>query len=289
MTIHANVAETLFAKVPAPAEVAALPHARAAIVIPCYNEAARLDTQAFLDFADATPGVSLVFVNDGSSDNTLDVLASMMAARPGRIEVLSLAQNSGKAEAVRQGLLHAAASGARMTGYWDADLATPLHAIPDFMRIAARYNEIDVVFGSRRGLLGHRIRRSLARRSVSRICSMLARLAVRLPVGDTQCGAKLLRVTPALRAALAEPFTAGWLFDVELFSRISARTACRRSAFFELPLAEWTEIPGSKVSARAILRSGFQMLRLIARSRLGRAALPATEAAAEPVPARLAA
>ena len=43
----------------------------------------------------------------------------------------------------------------------------------------------------------------------------------------------------------------------------------RRLAFYEQPLAEWTEIAGSKVSARAIVNSGFRMLQLIAEIRLG--------------------
>ena len=245
------------------------------IVVPCYNEAKRLDRDAFVKFLDETPDVSIVFVNDGSKDNTLDVLTALHDARPHRIEVLSLSRNSGKAEAVRLGLLHATGTGAKFVGYWDADLATPLDAIADFTRIGAKFREVDVIFGSRRMMLGHRIERTFTRRMVSRACATLARMAVRLPIGDTQCGAKLLRNTDQLQVALSNPFTAGWLFDVELFTRISAATANRNDAFYELPLCEWNEIAGSKVSGRAIVRSGFQMLRLIAENRLGVKAAPA--------------
>lgn len=250
-----------------------LPHGTAAgrivIVVPCYNEAERLDTGAFSIFLETERAVDLVFVNDGSRDATLDVLGSLHAAHPDRIEVISLRTNSGKAEAVRQGLLHAARRDTAFIGYWDADLATPLDAIEDFARIGRRFGEVDVIFGARRRMLGHRVKRTARRRAVSRVCATLARFAVRLPIGDTQCGAKLLRNSPRLVAALSTPFSAGWLFDVELFTRISAGTAHRQDAFYELPLAQWTEIPGSKVSGRAILRSGFAMLRLIGESRLG--------------------
>lgn len=240
--------------------------ARVAIVVPCYNEAKRLDCGSFISFLAEHESVSLVFVNDGSADATLDVLAVVQAARPEQVEVLSLLQNSGKAEAVRTGMLHAAHNGAEFIGYWDADLATPLEAIPDFTKVLSRFDEVEVVFGSRRCLLGHRINRTFFRRCVSRACSALARLAVRLPVADTQCGAKLMRNTAGLKTALSSRFTAGWLFDVELFSRISARTQDRRRAFYEMPLSEWTEVAGSKVSGKAIVKSGFQMLRLIAQS-----------------------
>jgi dolichyl-phosphate beta-glucosyltransferase len=247
---------------------------RAAIVVPCYNEEKRLDVPAFLAFLQRVPEVRFVFVNDGSSDATLSVLETLHAAHPDQVEVLSLSRNSGKAEAVRQGLRYAAASGIEFVGYWDADLATPLEAIEDFLRIAHRYAETEVVYGARLQLLGHRVSRTLSRRIVSRICARMARVAVGLPIGDTQCGAKLLRNSPRLRQAVQQPFSAGWLFDVELFSRIAA-AAGSAHAFYEYPLAEWTEVPGSKVTGRAIRRAGLAMLRLIAERRLGIAARPA--------------
>jgi glycosyltransferase involved in cell wall biosynthesis len=239
------------------------------IVVPCYNEEERLDAEAFIAALDQNAHINFVFVNDGSADGTLAALTSLQAMNPERITVLSLEKNSGKAEAVRQGLLYASSVGATFIGYWDADLATPLDAIPDFISIMDKFADVEVVFGSRRALLGHRINRTLKRRAVSRLCGTLARQAIRLPVADTQCGAKLLRTGPALSRALREPFTAGWLFDVELFTRLSTFMTDRSRAFYEQPLAEWEEVAGSKITTTAILKSGLQMLRLIANSRLG--------------------
>ena len=239
------------------------------IVVPCYNEAERLNAEAFLAHLAEDRGLTLVMVNDGSRDATLDRLRDLQAAAPGRIEVLDLERNSGKAEAVRQGLRHAVESGATLVGYWDADLATPLDAIGDFARVMTRLPDTQVVYGARLALPGHRVHRTPGRRLVSRLCATLARRAVRMPIGDTQCGAKMLRNTEALRVALDRPFTAGWLFDVELFTRLSQQVANRGTAFYEYPLAEWEEVAGSKVSGRAILRAGLRMLRLIAETRLG--------------------
>lgn len=252
--------------------------ATAAIVVPCYNEAQRLDLDAFSNFLRLVPDVRLVFVNDGSSDETLNVLGQLHAQHPHRIEVLSLTRNAGKAEAVRQGLCHAAAGDVEFVGYWDADLATPLEAIEDFLRIGRRYSETEVIYGARLSLLGHRVARTLTRRIISRICAKLARVAVGLPIGDTQCGAKLLRNTPRVQRAVARPFSAGWLFDVELFSRIAADIDRKSAAFYEYPLPEWTEVAGSKVTGRAIRRAGVAMLRLIAERRFG---LPAPAMMAE--------
>ena len=233
------------------------------IVVPCYNEAERLNEDVFLKTLGTNPNLSFVFVNDGSTDATLRILLNLQLANPRQIDVVNLRQNSGKAEAVRAGLQQACRIGAALVGYWDADLATPLDAIADFEVVLNRYNNVTVAYGARRQLLGHRINRTVSRRAVSRICAGLARLATGLPIGDTQCGAKLLRNTPALNAALEKPFTAGWLFDVELFTRIASKTAQPAYCFYEVPLAEWHEVAGSKVSGRAILRSGLQMLRLI--------------------------
>ena len=275
MTFHApltpaNVVPLFANAAPKPAHVA--------IVVPCYNEAMRLDLAAFSTFLRQCPETRLIFVNDGSKDDTLSVLAILHEAHPTQIEVLSLSRNSGKAEAVRQGLLYAAAGSYTFVGYWDADLATPLDAIPDFTNIAQRYAEVEVVYGARLQLLGHRVHRTLSRRIISRICARLARVAVGLPIGDTQCGAKLLRNTPRLAQSLARPFSAGWLFDVELFSRIAETAASSAKAFYEYPLSEWTEVPGSKVTGRAIRRAGLAMLRLIAERRLGLAPqAPATD------------
>ncbi|MBT8411342.1 MAG: glycosyltransferase [Octadecabacter sp.] len=207
---------------------------------------------------------------DGSTDATLHCLQTLQLANPRQIDVISLRRNSGKAEAVRTGLQHACRVGADLVGYWDADLATPLEAIADFETIFDRYSDITVAYGARRQLLGHRINRTISRRAISRICASLARLAVGLPIGDTQCGAKLLRNTPALRRAIETPFTAGWLFDVELFSRIAADTQKPDMSFYEVPLSEWHEVAGSKVSRGAIVRSGLQMMRLIVRRFMAR-------------------
>jgi dolichyl-phosphate beta-glucosyltransferase len=247
------------------------------IVIPAYNEEERLNTQAFVDFIDAFPEVHFAFVNDGSRDNTLEVLGKLHDARPANVTVLSLTQNSGKAEAVRQGLIYAAKRDVEFVGYWDADLATPLEAIVDFIRVGQRYTSLQVVYGSRRQMAGHKIERKLSRRVVSNICSTMAGVAVGLPIADTQCGAKLIRKSDALDAALAKPFTAGWLFDVELFSRMAEQLDDPMSAFYEFPLSEWTEVPGSKVSADAILKSGVVMLGLIQRRLVGGAEMEIPE------------
>lgn len=238
-------------------------HDRTSIIIPCYNEANRLRLEVFLNFARKNPKISFVFVDDGSKDLTISLLCGAMAALPDQIDVLIMARNAGKAEAVRHGLKFAAERGDKYIAFLDADLATPLNAISDFISVADRLDNIDVVFGSRAGGLGRRVYRDIHRKIISLVCASMGRLATGLALKDTQCGAKLFRNTEHLINCLDSPFTAGWLFDVELFLRISNPNRRQRKNFFEYPVLEWTEIPGSNIKFSDVIKGGLKMTSLI--------------------------
>src|SRR5918993_859197 len=105
------------------------------VVVPCYNEAQRLDTRAFSQLRVSGHWVEFLFVNDGSSDGTLEVLERLRCTSPDTIRVHDLRPNRGKAEAVRTGLLEALSTDADFVGFWDADLATPLSALPRFLDV----------------------------------------------------------------------------------------------------------------------------------------------------------
>ena len=238
-------------------------HDRTSIIIPCYNEANRLHLEVFLNFARKNPKISFVFVDDGSKDLTINLLCGAMAALPGQVDVLTMARNAGKAEAVRHGLKFAAKRGDKYIAFLDADLATPLNAMNDFISVADRLDNIDVVFGSRAGGLGRRVYRDIHRKIISLVCASMGRLATGLALKDTQCGAKLFRNTDHLSNCLGAPFTAGWLFDVELFLRISNPNKRDRENFFEYPVLEWTEIPGSNIKFSDVIKGGLKMISLI--------------------------
>jgi glycosyltransferase involved in cell wall biosynthesis len=221
------------------------------IVVPCYNEAARLPVDGFLAFAAAVSHIGFLFVDDGSTDETARVLARLQALAPDRFETIYQRRNRGKAEAVRVGMLRAFASSVRYAGYWDADLATPLSEIPRFIGTLDAHPERDVCFGARVQLLGRAIHRRRDRHYIGRLFATAASAALRLPVYDTQCGAKLFRVSPATRALFEEPFIGRWTFDVEIIARLMQQCAGAQrrpsDVIYELPLDEWRDIDGSKV------------------------------------------
>eukprot|EP00966_Prymnesium_polylepis_P088052 2037373-Prymnesium_polylepis.1 len=149
------------------------------VVVPCYNEESRLPTQAFIDYlASGAHEVQLLFVDDGSTDQTVQLLQRIAAAAPAkRAAVLSLGNNQGKAEAVRRGMLQAIEAGdCDIVGFWDSDLATPLAAIADLAAELRARPAMQMVFGARVALLGRDIRRSAKRHYLGRVFATLASL-----------------------------------------------------------------------------------------------------------------
>ncbi len=230
------------------------------IVIPCYNEALRLDTRRFLQFATRHPRIRFVMVDDASTDQTLDVLHSLEARNPGQFDVLPLDTNGGKAEAVRKGLLRGFSQNPLAVGFWDADLATPLEAIPEMLQVLDRDRSINLVFGSRMPLLGRQIQRKPWRKKMGWLFATVASQVLGLNVHDTQCGAKLIRVNPITKQVFADPFSSGWIFDVELFARwlcLDGRT--NPDSAYEFPLARWQDVDGSKLRVKDYFFAAAQL------------------------------
>jgi glycosyltransferase involved in cell wall biosynthesis len=238
----------------------------AIIVVPCYNEAHRFDLRVFQAFAREHRRLQFLFVNDGSTDGTLELLQSLACSDPDCFAVCNLAENRGKAEAVRQGVLRAfaAANGAEYLGYWDADLATPLDAILTFCALLDSRPDIEMVFGARVSLLGRSVERSPLRHYLGRIFATASSLALGIGFYDTQCGAKLFRASPEILELFESPFATRWIFDVEIIGRlIAARRGTARArvdqVVYEFPLHEWRDVAGSKVRPRDFVRAVLEL------------------------------
>jgi len=236
------------------------------IIIPCYNEAGRLNGAEFLEWADRKPDLHFLFVDDGSTDGTGEILDRLSRACPEQIRHVTMERNRGKAEAVRCGFLESFRSGYDVIGYWDADLATPLETIPRFCELLED-GEVDGVIGSRVLLLGRHIRRRAVRHYLGRVFATCASLVIGLPVYDTQCGAKIFRNTERLRQVFRKPFRVKWTFDVEILARFLLLERIfggpkTRDRFVEYPLERWDDVPGSKLKGRDFLLGILEILRI---------------------------
>lgn len=224
---------------------------RLIVVVPCYNEEHRLPVEELRRFHLDGVETEFLLVNDGSRDGTLKLIQSLAAENPQRFSVLNLERNSGKAEAVRRGMVAAMERRPDLFGFWDADLATPLREIPAFLEVFNARPEIEMVFAARVRLLGRSISRNPRRHYVGRVGATLISSSLGLAIYDTQCGAKLFRMNERMPELFAKPFLSRWIFDVEIIARFVrkvGRDAAAR-AIYELPIREWHDVKGSKVKS----------------------------------------
>src|SRR5262245_55933320 len=249
------------------------PFGATTLVVPCYDEGSRLDEESFLLLLAGDLRLRLVFVNDGSTDNTQERLEALQSKQPQAISVLRLERNSGKAEAVRHGLRFALADGAEIVGYIDADLATPAREIQRLIGVM-RTCDKDVLIAARVALLGREIERKPHRHYLGRVFASAASLVLGVSVYDTQCGAKLFRRTPVLEAALVEPFISRWVFDVELLGRLlvsgGVAPLLSTSRIIEEPLLQWRDVPGSKLRPKHLVRAAVDLPRIALQLRARR-------------------
>jgi glycosyltransferase involved in cell wall biosynthesis len=213
------------------------------IVIPAYNEAARLGNtlEAVLDYMRQNyPHGEVIVVDDGSTDDTALLARQSFAGRGTlRTSVISYKSNLGKGRAVRLGLL---AARGEIALFSDADLSTPITEAPKLVDPILK-NECDVTFGSRaldRTLIG--VHQPWRREQGGRVFNLAVRLATGLPFWDTQCGFKAFKMSvcrPLVEAATVDRFG----FDVELLY-LAYRAGLRLR---EIPV-RWDHNEGSKIS-----------------------------------------
>src|SRR5688572_21576004 len=164
------------------------------IVIPCFNEARRLRAADLIAFLGSHPDAGICLVDDGSDDDTFAALQRVQSREPDRILVRRLEHNSGKAAAVRAGVLHVAALRQySFIGYWDADLSTPLDEVDHLLAALKSDGRYRLAMGSRVKRLGSRIERRAARHVLGRMFAACATAVLGLSTYDSQCGAKIFR------------------------------------------------------------------------------------------------
>jgi len=214
------------------------------LVMPCYNEARRLD---FKKLSSCGDNCFFLFVNDCSTDGTLDLLKNNLNKN---MFILDLSKNSGKGEAVRRGILHLRTlpvfEQIDWVGYWDADLSIPLSELNNFMLFKNTfYPKADAIFGSRVVKLGSSIKRSYRRRIAGRLFATLIGFTLGIVCYDTQCGAKLFR-KDIVERYFKVPFVSRWIFDVELLLRMEQKNIA------EYPLSECTDVPGGSIKVSSL-------------------------------------
>lgn len=232
------------------------PAPRLSVLIPCFNEAARIGTtipEVTRHLASLPYASELVLVDDGSGDATWAILEAAVSEGPPRVRAIRQPVNGGKGRALAAGV--AIAEG-EVVLFFDADLSYPLAHVDEAVRAIAA--GADVVIGARD--LGPDGRESYSplRRLVSRVFSGIVDAALGLGIPDTQCGFKAFRGDVA--RSLFSALTIGRFgFDVELLY-LARRWELRLE---RMPVV-MTHRPGSTVR---VVPDSLQMLRDILRIR----------------------
>ena len=218
------------------------------IIIPAYNEAARLGStlERVLIYVSQQPwDAEIVVVNDGSRDQTPELVRTESALHP-NLRLIENPANRGKGYSVRNGMLNAAGE---ILLFTDADLSSPIEeSVKLFAAIEAG---ADIAIGSRwlqPELQTHR--QSLARQLYGRIFNLVLRIFLGLKFKDTQCGFKAFS-RRAAQAVFPLQRIERWGFDPELLflARKSGLTVQ------EVPVL-WSHSAGTRISP---LRDGMRM------------------------------
>jgi glycosyltransferase involved in cell wall biosynthesis len=183
------------------------------IILPAFNESARIGPsleKALAFVREQHWSVEIVVVNDGSSDDTADIVKGFMAHAP-EIRLLENPGNHGKGYSVRNGMLNARGD---VLLFSDADFSSPIY---EALKLTAAIEEgADVAFGSRWLLAETQTRRqSLLRQFVGRTYNVVLRAILGLPYKDTQCGFKAF-TRQAAEIIFTRQQIEGWGFDPEI-------------------------------------------------------------------------
>ena len=223
------------------------------VVIPAFNEAARLPTtlQRVREYLDtAGEEYEVIVVDDGSTDSTVALVQAATTEWP-QLSVVALPRNQGKGVAVRAGMLRARGEHRLFS---DADLSTPIEELP---RLRERLGGACHVAIASRAVAGSTIdvHQPGRRESMGRVYNRLVQVLVLPGLHDTQCGFKVFTAKAA--TVCFEPLrTKGFGFDAEALVR------ARRQGWeiAEVPV-RWSHRDDSRVSA--LRDSGMVLMDLI--------------------------
>jgi dolichyl-phosphate beta-glucosyltransferase len=183
------------------------------IVIPAYNESTRLGaslekvlTYVHMQRWDA----EVIVVNDGSRDNTAEIVLHSMAKDP-IVKLLENPGNRGKGFSVRNGVLNALG---RIILFTDADLSAPIEEAPRLL--GALDAGADIAIGSRWLRAETQTERQpLHRQLFGRVFNLMLRVSLGLQFADTQCGFKAFK-RAAAQAIFPLQRIERWGFDPEI-------------------------------------------------------------------------
>lgn len=225
------------------------------LLIPVYNESQRISKEfykalALLQFQE------IIFVDDGSSDNSRDAIDAILGNRKD-ITWLVNSKNMGKAESVRRAMIESLSKSQAVMITTDADGAVDAEDIARIINIhksKKNFNSI-ILSGARVKLAGSEIARTPMRHWIGRLVATMVNILTSVDIYDPQSPLKVYDIDHQLLSnALKEKFKTKWFFEMELILRLEKGTnhAINRVKIIEHPISKFTEVPLSNLKKRHI-------------------------------------
>jgi len=237
----------------------------ALVITPTYNEADNIGQVIDLVLAQPTP-ISILIVDDNSSDGTADIVQSKMGEAPERVHLIERSGKLGLGTAYLRGFRYALARDYTYICEMDADLSHDPDDLPRLIE-PVRSDEADLAIGSRYVEGVRVINWPLSRLVLSYSAGMYTRAITRLPILDVTAGFKCFhrRVLEAL--PLGHVNSDGYAFQVEMHYR-TWRAGFR---IREIPVVFTERTEGeSKMSRDIVLEAALKVWELRVRSLLNR-------------------
>jgi len=192
-------------------------HETLTLIIPVYNGASILpSTFARLDefFCDKPWIERVMFVDDGSVDNTFELLTKYQHRAAMHVQVLSQSKNRGKGSALRNAVTAHSVHTTYMA-FTDVDLPYGLEVLEDMYWYMNKDESVRMVVGDRTKAKSHTEQYVWYRYMFAKLFRLLLPKSVR-NIPDTQCGIKIFRRDVA-KHVFSLLRTQRWVFDIEVF------------------------------------------------------------------------
>ncbi len=226
------------------------------LVIPCYNESARVDImlQGLADFEEKWKGdYEVIVVDDGSKDDTVQKVANAVATKytflKDKLKIEKMPANGGKGSALKRGV--GLAKGDYILTL-DADMSTkPAELINWEKKEKSLFSGERVIYiGSRKHEEG-KVEALKSRKVIGGVFNSVVQIFTTLQLRDTQCGFKLYPREAAL-FLFENMQSKGWAHDVELLYQADLNGM----RIVEMPIY-WVNMPESKVN---VVKDSMMML-----------------------------
>jgi len=226
------------------------------LVIPCYNESARVDImlQGIADFEEKWKGpYEVIVVDDGSKDDTVEKIGKAIDTKyaylKDKLTIEKMQPNGGKGAALKRGV--SLAKGDYVLTL-DADMSTRPSDLINWEK-----KEKDMFSGERAVYIGSRkheegnVKALKKRKVIGSVFNSIVQIFTTLQLRDTQCGFKLYPRDVA-KFLFGNMQSTGWSHDVELLYQADLNDI----RIVEMPV-NWENMPDSKVN---MFRDSIKML-----------------------------